>query len=83
VLKNFQSQRIITALLYKYSSEHKMSNKRDHGEMSSSIKQHYLSCHNGSHLTEVRKSSLRKIAAALATKGKGITACDESAGLHY
>jgi hypothetical protein len=59
-----------------------MSNKRVHEEMSSSSTQHHLSCHNGSHLTEVRKSSLRKIAAALATKGKGITACDESAGLY-
>lgn len=61
-----------------------MSNKRDHGEMSSSSStQHYLACHNGSHLNTFQRKSLREIAVALATKGKGITACDESAGLYY
>ena len=37
-------------------------------------------CHNGAHLTNEQKSSLVSIANALATRGKGITACDESAG---
>ena len=37
-------------------------------------------CHNGAHLSIERKESLASIATALATTGKGITACDESAG---
>ena len=39
----------------------------------------YHSCHNGSHLTLKAKASLCSIAESLATDGKGITACDESA----
>jgi fructose-bisphosphate aldolase class I len=34
----------------------------------------------GQYLTEAQKSALEATAASLATKGKGITACDESAG---
>jgi hypothetical protein len=39
----------------------------------------YHSCHNGSHLKLEAKASLCSIAESLATEGKGITACDESA----
>lgn len=59
-----------------------MTIKRDHSEMSSSSSPIFIACHNGSHLTILQKNALQEIAIALATKGKGITACDESAGLY-
>ena len=39
-----------------------------------------LRVHNGSFLSTVQKQALLQTASALATPGKGITACDESAG---
>jgi len=38
------------------------------------------SCHSGAHLTAEQKAELDQVCAAIATPGKGITACDESAG---
>jgi len=38
------------------------------------------SCHGGSHLSAEAKAALERICEAIATPGKGITACDESAG---
>lgn len=40
----------------------------------------HLRCHNGAHLSDETKESLANFAKHLATPGKGITACDESAG---
>jgi len=40
----------------------------------------HLRCHNGAHLSASAKLSLANIAHHLASEGKGITACDESAG---
>ena len=39
-----------------------------------------LRVHNGSYLSKEQKEALLRTATALATPGKGITACDESAG---
>lgn len=39
-----------------------------------------INCHSGSHLGTEKKEALVQIASHLATAGKGITACDESAG---
>lgn len=39
-----------------------------------------LSCHNGKHLSQHIKDDLLRVANHLASKGKGITACDESSG---
>jgi len=38
------------------------------------------SCHGGAHLSKEAKAELAKVCAAIAVSGKGITACDESAG---
>lgn len=38
------------------------------------------SCHGGAHLSAETKTQLELVCAAIATPGKGITACDESAG---
>jgi fructose-bisphosphate aldolase class I len=40
----------------------------------------YHPCHNGAHLSLEAKTALETTARSLATYGKGITACDESAG---
>ena len=37
-------------------------------------------CHGGAHLSASNKSELERIAALIATPGKGITACDEGPG---
>lgn len=39
-----------------------------------------VSCHGGAHLSAEAKAELVRICDAIATPGKGITACDESAG---
>jgi fructose-bisphosphate aldolase class I len=39
-----------------------------------------MNCHGGKHLTQEQKLALSSCANYLASKGKGITACDESAG---
>jgi len=46
----------------------------------SSVLHGQFACHNGAHLPSDRKAALRATAVALAAPGKGITACDESAG---
>jgi len=38
------------------------------------------SCHSGSHLSDERKAALENVCELIATKGKGITACDEGPG---
>ena len=61
-----------------------MANKRVKTEASSSkdagLAYGHLQCHNGRHLSAERKAELEATALKLATSGKGITACDESAG---
>lgn len=55
------------------------SSKRARTEGGSSVLAGQFLCHNGAHLSADRKAALVSTASALATKGKGITACDESA----
>ena len=38
------------------------------------------SCHGGAHLSAERKAELERVALAIGTPGKGITACDEGPG---
>ena len=56
--------------------------KRSRKDERSSTERPYLHlrCHNGSHLSSEARSALSAVALGLATPGKGITACDESAG---
>lgn len=53
--------------------------KRARTDSSENSSRHYP-CHNGAHLSEAAKKSLALTANELAAPGKGITACDESAG---
>ena len=57
--------------------------KRAREELSSNLAEEiprFISAHSGKHLSAKAKEDLMFTAKALATKGKGITACDESAG---
>ncbi|KNC79511.1 hypothetical protein SARC_08097 [Sphaeroforma arctica JP610] len=59
-----------------------MTNKRIHlDDPLSEVKPSFiLPCNGGAHLTDCQKGTLEQIAVSLGTPGKGITACDESAG---
>ena len=57
-----------------------MSKRARTEEAPSSVLHGQFACHNGAHLPSDRKAALHATALALAAKGKGITACDESAG---
>lgn len=57
-----------------------MSQAKRARTMDSGFPRHFPLCHNGSHLAKEAKAALEQTALKLATHGKGITACDESAG---